>query len=150
MAVQHTGCQNDLHIRPFRPDRLDKLHAPDSWHHLIGDQEVDGSRPTQYAEGVLSRGGFDDLVPEIIEHGYCIAENEAVIVHDHDPQGTRRLPHVLRGAIRNNVGSLDLSYRQPKLSRCAPPLLACQNEPPTTLLGKPVSHGKPEPRPLAD
>ena len=49
---------------------------------------------------------------KVFEHGCCIAENEAVIVHDHYPQDTRRLPAVLRCAIRNNVGALDLSYRR--------------------------------------
>src|SRR5215207_11539799 len=86
---------------------------------------------------------------KVFEHGCCIAENEAVIVHDHDPQGMRR-PAILRCAIRDNAGVLDFSYRQPKLSRCAPPLLACQDQPRPTLLGKAVHHGKPEPCSLAD
>ena len=73
------------------------------------------------------------------KHRYCIAEDEAVIVYDHDPRGAGRLTAVhLRRAIRNNVGALDLSYGQPKFSRRAAPLMACQDQSPPTLFGKAV------------
>ena len=81
---------------------------------------------------------------------WLVALGPERVIHDHDPQGMRRLPLFSDARSGTTQGFSTSAIGNQSSAVMPPPLLACQDKSPPTLLGKAVHHGKTEPRSLAD
>src|SRR4051812_19954068 len=73
------GGKDDREVRPLGPHCVREFDPVHLWHREVGEEQVDVV-PFEQRERLGPRSRLNDAMPEILEHGRSVEENEGIVV----------------------------------------------------------------------